>query len=58
MAMDCSSTCPRRASPHGQFRYKKSRSQTLTIGKLADMSLAEARKRADKARVDAADGKP
>jgi integrase len=41
-----------------QFRYKlEGKSQTLTIGKLADLSLAEARKRADKARVDAADGK-
>jgi hypothetical protein len=41
-----------------QFRYKISgKSQTLTIGKLANMSLAEARKRAESARKDAADGK-
>src|SRR5215813_2484605 len=41
-----------------QFRYKiQGRSQTPTIGKLADIPLAEARKRADKARADAADGK-
>src|SRR5262252_8535639 len=41
-----------------QFRYKiNRRSQTLTVGKLANMSLAEARKRAEKARTDAADGK-
>ncbi len=41
-----------------QFRYKiDGKSQTLTIGKLSAMSLAEARARADKARADAADGK-
>jgi len=41
-----------------QYRYKlESKSQTLTIGKLAGMSLAEARKRAEKARGEAADGK-
>lgn len=41
-----------------QFRYKiKGKSQTLTVGKLADLSLAEARKRAEKARLDASDGK-
>ncbi len=40
-----------------QYRYKlEGKSQTLTIGKCADMSLAEARKRAEKARVGAADG--
>lgn len=40
-----------------QFRYKlDGRSQTLTVGKLSDMSLAEARKRAEKARTAAADG--
>ena len=41
-----------------QYRYKlEGKSQTLTIGKLSDLSLAEARKRAEKARTDAADGK-
>lgn len=41
-----------------QFRYKiGGRSQTLTIGKLADLSLAEARDRANSARVAAASGK-
>ena len=40
-----------------QYRYKlDGKSQTLTIGKCADMSLAEARKRAEKARVVSADG--
>ena len=33
------------------------KSQTLTIGKLVDLSLAEARKRADRARTEAPDGK-
>jgi hypothetical protein len=41
-----------------QYRYKlEGKSQTLTIGKLSDLTLAEARKRAEKARTDAADGK-
>ncbi len=41
-----------------QYRYKRDgKSQTLTIGKLADLSLAEARKRAEKARTEVADGK-
>jgi integrase len=41
-----------------QFRYKiDGRSQTLTIGKAADMPLAEARRRAGAVRLDAADGK-
>jgi len=40
-----------------QYRYKlEGKSQTLTIGKCADITLAEARKRAEKARVIAADG--
>ncbi|MCC6195766.1 MAG: tyrosine-type recombinase/integrase, partial [Burkholderiales bacterium] len=40
-----------------QYRYKlEGKSQTLTIGKCADFTLAEARKRAEKARAVAADG--
>ena len=41
-----------------QYRYKiEGRSQTLTIGKLANLSLAEARERAGSARVAGSSGK-
>jgi hypothetical protein len=41
-----------------QFRYKLAgKHQTLTLGKASAMTLAEARRRTDQARTDAADGK-
>jgi integrase len=41
-----------------QFRYKlNGKHQTLTLGKLSNMGLAEARRRAGEARAAAADGK-